>query len=340
MAVLAALMVLAASCAASAPTPVLVAIGAGLSGPAGMTATVYAKGLANAAAFAFDAQGRLWVATADYSDSGKDGVFVVDRAASTPTEVVTGLHTALGLAWYRGWLYVASTGRVDAYTDFDGHAFATHRTVLVLPSGVGESNALQVSPEGRLVMGVSAPCDHCSPPSPWSAAVLSFLPDGSDLRVEASGIRAPVGLAYFPGTSDLFVTMNQRDDLGARTPGDWLAVVRRGQAWHFPACFGQGGADCAGAPAPTAVLDKHAAVSDVAIVTGQLGPAVGTAALVAEWAPGKVQRVALVRRGSVYTGTVEPFLTGVKNPVAVILGPDRAVYVGDWSSGTIYRIQG
>jgi len=60
--------------------------------------------------------------------------------------------------------------------------------------------------------------------------VVSFLPDGSDLRVEAGGIRAPVGLAYYPGTNDLFVTMNQRDDLGAQTPGDWLAVVRAGQS--------------------------------------------------------------------------------------------------------------
>lgn len=336
-------MLLAESCGGAtagrrSSTPALGPIGAGLSGPAGVTAAVYARNLTNAAAFAFDPEGRLWVATADYSDSGKDGIFVVARAASPPAEVVTGLHTPLGLVWYQGWLYVSSTGRVDAYSGFDGRAFANRRSVLELPSGVGESNALQVSPDGRLVMGVSAPCDHCVPASTWSAAVLSFLPDGSDLRVEAGGIRAPVGLAYYPATSDLFVTMNQRDDLGSRTPGDWLAVVRRGQAWHFPACFGQGGADCEGVPAPVAVLDKHGAVSDVAIVTGQLGAAVGNAALVAEWAPGKVQRVALVRRGSTYGASVEPFLTGVKNPVAVVLGPDSAVYVGDWSSGTIYRI--
>ncbi len=42
---------------------------------------------------------------------------------------------------------------------------------------------------------------------------------GSDLRLYATRIRAPFGLAYFPGSSDLFASMNQRDDLGARTPG-------------------------------------------------------------------------------------------------------------------------
>jgi hypothetical protein len=52
----------------------LVSIGAGLSGPKELRATVYATGLKNAAAFAFDSEGRLWVATADYPDTGKDAV--------------------------------------------------------------------------------------------------------------------------------------------------------------------------------------------------------------------------------------------------------------------------
>ena len=39
----------------------LVPIGAGLRGPRGLEATVYATGLANMSAFAFDARGRLWV---------------------------------------------------------------------------------------------------------------------------------------------------------------------------------------------------------------------------------------------------------------------------------------
>ena len=46
----------------------LVSIGAGIHGPAGLRATVYAKGLPNVAAFAFDAQGRLWAAAAGLSN--------------------------------------------------------------------------------------------------------------------------------------------------------------------------------------------------------------------------------------------------------------------------------
>ena len=46
------------------------------------------------------------------------------------------------------------------------------------------------------------------------------------------------------------MTMNQRDDLGIRTPGDWLAVVRQGQSWGFPECYGQGGTVLRRRPAP------------------------------------------------------------------------------------------
>jgi glucose/arabinose dehydrogenase len=303
-----------------------------------MTAAVYATGLTNASAFAIDPEGRLWVATAGYSDKGTDAVYLVPSSGATPEKVIDGVSTPLGLLWYQGSLYVSSADGVVAFAGFAGSSFASQRTVVSFATGTGEPNGIALGPDGRIVLGISAPCDSCDPTSAWSASVLSFLPDGSDLRVEASGIRAPVGLAYYPGTSDLFVTMNQRDDLGEATPGDWLAVVSRGQDWGFPACYGQGGDACTGSPAPTAVLDKHAAVSGVAIVTGGLGSTIGPSALVAEWAQGKVLRVALAHDGTTWTGTVSTFLSGLQQPVPVLSGPDGAVYVGDWGTGIVYRI--
>src|SRR5207244_10967384 len=95
-----------------------------------------------------------------------------------------------------------------------GRHFRPRRVIVVGPVKGGENNNLALAPNGRVVMGISASCDHCVPSSRWSAAVVSFRPDGSDLRVVASGIRAPFGLAYKPGTSTLYPTINQRDDLG------------------------------------------------------------------------------------------------------------------------------
>ena len=91
----AAVMLVAASCGGSqGPGAGLVAIGAGLNGPPGLEA-----GLRKVSALAFDPQGRLWAATADISDRGHDGIYMVSAAGAQPVEVVAGLPTPLGLLW-------------------------------------------------------------------------------------------------------------------------------------------------------------------------------------------------------------------------------------------------
>ncbi len=304
-----------------------------------MEASVYAKGPATLATVVLDGHGRLWLTAAGLETHTEDGVYEISKPGAPAVKVISGLSDPLGLDWYDGELYVSSIGRVDAYGGFNGRSFATHRRILSGPVAGGENNILVMAPDGRFVMGVTASCDHCTPGSPFSGAVVSFRPDGSDLRVFAGRIRAPYGLAYVPGTSDLLVTMNQRDDLGAATPGDFLALVREGENWRSPGCYGQGGPACSGVPAPIAILDKHAAIGDVVIGSGQPVASAGSWALVTEWQSAKVQRVALSRAGSTYTGSVTPFLTGVHNPLALAFGPDGSLLVGDWATGTIYRIQ-
>jgi glucose/arabinose dehydrogenase len=301
----------------------LAPIGAGLSGPAGSSATVYATGLPAMSAFAFDSLGRLWITTSGATDHAHDGVYLVRKRGAAPVKVVGGLKGPLGLTWVGNRLYVASLGRVDAFSGLRGTRFARRRLILAEPSGHGWNNSIVLAPNGRLVMSISSACDHCAKASMWSASIVSFRPDGSDVRVYASRIRAGYGLAFVPGTSRLLVSMNQRDDLGARTPGDWLAFVRPGDDWRFPNCYGQGGSACAGVPTPLGVLDKHAAAGAVAVRR--------EAALVTEWQLGRVQRVGLA-------GLVTPYLSGLKNPLPIAVSPDGAVLVGDWGTGTIYRI--
>jgi glucose/arabinose dehydrogenase len=334
----AALVACTVSVASAETASASASIGAGLTGPSGLTATVHAKDLKHVSALATDAQGRLWVATAAASDAGKDAVYLVTAAGATPKKVVTDVHTPLGILWIGDTLYLSEADRVVALTGFDGTAFASRTTIVSFTDGTGELNGVAVGADGRMYVGISAPCDSCTPTETYSASVVSFRPDGSDLQVFASGIRAPVGLAFYPGTSDLFVTMNQRDDLGKRTPGDWLSVVRSGESWGFPSYYGQVGTKYESMPRPVAVLDEHAAVSGVAIVTGQLGSSVGTGAAVAEWTTGKVRLVRLTTRDDGYTGKTVSFLGGFANPVPVMLDTHGALFVGDWSRGKVYRI--
>jgi glucose/arabinose dehydrogenase len=343
-ALLAALALLLAGCGSggaktSTATTGRVSIGQGLQGPAGLRATVYATGLRNVSAFAFDASGRLWATTSAASDHSHDGVYLIPRAGAKPVRVISGVKGPLGLLWRGGRLYVTSLGRVDVFSGLHGARFATRKAVIVEPAGHGWNNAIVALPDGRLAMGISAACDHCVSTSRWSGTIVSFRPGGSGVRLFASGIRAPFGVIYDRVSGALLTSMNQRDDLGAKTPGDWLALVREGQNWRFPGCYGQGGSACRGVPAPLAVLDKHAAAGGVAIVSGQLGASVGHEALVTEWERGSVLGVALSRSATGYArGQAAPFLTGFKNPLPLAVTPGGALLVGDWTRGTIYRI--
>ena len=249
-----------------------------------MRATVYATGLRNVSAIAVDSRGRPWATTSAASDHSRDGLYLVAHRGAKPV-LVAHMTEPLGLVWDGSALFVAARGRVYAFTHLSGDRFANRSVILDGPDPKAANDTILVLPNGRLMMSVSATCDHCRQTSRYSAAIVTFDRDGSHLRVFASGIRDGYGLALYPGTSTPLVSINQRDDLGERTPGDWLAVVRQGQNWGFPTCWGQGGSACRGVPSPLAVLERHAGAGAVAVSDNS--------AIVPEWATGEVERVAL-----------------------------------------------
>ena len=189
-------------------------------------------------------------------------------------------------------------------------------------------------------MGVSATCDHCAPTSKWDGAIVSFRPNGSDLRLYASRIRAPVGLAYLPGTER---SVRQHEPAGqprrpdARTTG--CAIVQEGQDWRFPACYGQGGPACAG----RSKAGRRARQTRGRRRHRDSRPASSGRASVPRrsWPSGTWRRFygsPSRRPAPAIEGTVTPFLTGIRNPLALAIAPDRSLLVGDWATGKIYRI--
>ena len=70
-----------------------------------------------------DGSGRVWVATAAYSNTDSDRIYLVATAGATPIEVVAGLHTVLGLLWIGDSLLASSSAAVVAYSAFDGAHF-------------------------------------------------------------------------------------------------------------------------------------------------------------------------------------------------------------------------
>jgi glucose/arabinose dehydrogenase len=349
---LAHLVVLAAAAAAALAVP----CSAGAATAAPPPGQLVASGIPYASNLTFDDRGGMWVTSgAPFKQSG-DGVWYVPHAGAKPVHVIGGTLGALGLTWFNGRLYVASalspvTGIVARYSGFDGRRFA-HRRVVV-PSLAIRRHTLGTivpGPNRRLYVGVGAEQDALAGGHETSGTVVSFKGDGSDLRIEAKGLRGPFGLAFVPGTASLLVTDNGRDDLGARRPPDELNLVRdvtrAAPDFGFPDCYDQGGAACAATAAPLALLPAHAGVGGVAVSPDWGGR--GLTAFVAENgsilsgtdAGRELRRIELRRRpGGGYDARSAVFASGFgeQDPLGTAIGPGGALYVTLWGTGAVVR---
>jgi glucose/arabinose dehydrogenase len=340
IAVLAAVAAACAPASAAAPTPA----------PPGQ---LVASGIPFATNVTFDARGGMWVTSgAPFTQAG-DGVWYVAHAGAKPVHVIRGTLTALGLTWFRGRLYVASTlskvtGIVSRYSGFDGRRFA-HRRVIIpaISIGLHGLGTIAPGPNGRLYLGVGAEQDRLAGGHLTSGTLVSFK---GDLRIEAKGLRGPFGLAFVPGTASLLVTEDGRDDLGRHRPPDELNLVRdvtrAAPDFGFPDCYDQGGRACATTTAPIALLPAHAGVGGVAVTRDWGGR--GLTAFVAEngsLVPGvdaglEVRRIELRRRpGGGYDATDSVFATGFgeQDPLGTAIGPGGALYVTLFGTGAVVR---
>lgn len=343
----------------------LVAVPAlGITAPPGVRVSVAARGIPQPTAIAFDADGGMWVTSAGNVTAPSDGVWYVPRPGARPRQVVRRLFIALGLVWRDGVLYVSHVtpydssgpayprrrGRLLALTGWDGMRFHGSRAVLSgLPVGLHTMDNVVLGPDRLLYLGIGSRED-ARRGAPPSASVVRVDPDAARpvARVVARGLRNPYGLAFVPGTADLVVTDNGRDDLGDGRPPDEVNVVRTTgpvRDYGFPSCWGQGGPACRGTVPPLVRTRPHASTDGVAVAErfGRLGPSVFVAnngsSLFADPPTTGVQRIALARTASGYRGRLLPFASGFRrfDPLGAAIGPDGALYVTLWVSGRVVR---
>lgn len=328
---------------------------AAISAPRGFAVQSVASGAGQPTNIAFDPAGGIWTTSAGHTLAASDGVWYTPRRGARPRHVVKRLGSALGLVWFRGELYVSHvvpyssgrgghTGRVVAYSRFDGRRFARSRVVVKgIPTGLHRVDSIVAGPGGRLYLGVGSAGDVRAG-SKYGGTVVSFPPSGGGLRIEARGLRNPYGLAFAPDGATLLVSDNGRDDLGnARPPEELNQLVVTESAPHFgfPRCWGRGGGRCAGTRPPLAELAPHSAAGGVATAE-RFGP-YGPSAFVAEHG----STIAKPRTGAVVvrvplTGarsSARPFARGFRHfdPLGLALGRDGALYLTLWQSGRIVR---
>jgi glucose/arabinose dehydrogenase len=66
------------------------------------------------------------------------------------------------------------------------------------------------------------------------ARIFEFNPDGSGQKVYAWGIRNAVGIAFRPGTEELWMSTNERDEIGEDLPPDYISSVRPNGFYGWP----------------------------------------------------------------------------------------------------------
>jgi glucose/arabinose dehydrogenase len=295
--------------------------------PSGYRVEVFARGLERPTAMAFGPRGVLYV-------TQETGDVVSVQRGRRPRVILRGFRTPLGLDWHRGALFVSAQGTLWRIERGERRAIVRN-----LPFGRHQQDNV-LERRGRLYFGSGSTCDVCAERSRLSAAVLSVLPDGSDLRVVARGLRNPYGLAVAPRTGRLYASVNERDELGDNEPAETIVEIRPGRHFGWPRCWPshrlkrlQG--SCRGVTRPVAYLEPHSAPGGMAFWNGAL--------YVAEWGEylkrthgRKVTRVVLRpgRRAAVST-----FATGFEHPLAVAVDPRGGLLVADHGRGVIYRIR-
>jgi glucose/arabinose dehydrogenase len=305
-------------------------------------AEILTRGLTHPTAIAYGPDGRIYAT----EDVGKL-VAVTPRGAVQA--VAAELRTPLGLVWRGESLFVSEQGRMERF-DFAGGRVVKRRVVISgLPYHLHQQDNV-VLWHGRLYFGSGSTCDACRERSRLSAAILSMRPDGSDLRVEASGLRNPFGLALDPRTNRLYVTVNGRDHLGPAEPAELLVRFRHGANYGWPDCWGSARrhrleGSCGGVTQPVAYLEAHSSADGIVVYRGSSFPSRYRGDIyVAEWgqydstrAGRRVVRISLGPDGK--ATVVATFADGFDHPVALTVDQRGALLVADWGRSAIYRIQ-
>lgn len=165
-----------------------------------------------------------------------------DGTAETKTAFLENLTSPFGMALVGDTLYVANADAVVAFPYQTGQTRidAAPRRVAPLPAGRNHhwTKSLVASADGtRLYVGVGSNSnigENGLDEEAGRAAIHEIdIATGADC-VFASGLRNPVGLAWQPDSGRLWVSVNERDELGNDLVPDYMTSVTPGGFYGWP----------------------------------------------------------------------------------------------------------
>ena len=154
-----------------------------------------------------------------------------------------GLNSPIGMALVGDTLYIANSDALVKvpYHAGDTESHATPVQVTALPAGTINhhwTKSLLASRDGqKLYVGVGSNSnagDNGIAAEAERAAVWEIDPKTGSHKIFASGLRNPVGLAWEPDSGTLWVSVNERDELGDHLPPDYMTGLKQGAFYGFP----------------------------------------------------------------------------------------------------------
>ncbi len=301
-------------------------------------------------------------------DTNKDGV--LDQRETFLTE---GLNQPFGMLVIDNWFYVANTDALMRYP-FNPHETkitGPGQKIAALPAGKINQhwtrNIIANEDNSKIYIAVGSGTnigEEGMENEVMKATILEVNPDGSGLRIFASGLRNPVGMDWEPQTKTLWTAVNERDGLGNNLVPDYLTEVKEGGFYGWPySYFGQNidprvPKNIPGlvekAIVPDVPLGSHTASLGLAFYTGNTFPEkYKGGAFIGQhgsWNRDKLSgyKVIFVPFNNGKPGTPEDFLTGFivepskdevyGRPVGVTVMPDGSLLITDDKPNTIWRV--
>ena len=364
--------------------------------PAGFTVSLFADKLQFARFMALAPNGDVFLA----EPVSRDGRITIlrdadgDGIAERRETFATGLNRPFGLAFNRNYLYVGNNDSVVRFAYEAGQltAGAPPERIAVLPASDAAldqdtADRLKIplsqtrgynhwtrnvifNPAGtKLYVTIGSATNSTPENAPGAlerAAIHEYDPDGSGHRLFASGLRNPVGLAFFPGSTTLWTAVNERDHLGDDLVPDFITSVRDGGFYGWPYSYIGGHVDptvtpprpdlVAKAIAPDVLLTSHSAALGLLFYTGTQFPAEyrhnAFVALHGSINRSTLSGYSVVRvpfRNGRPSGPPEDFLTGFiarddeekqvwGRPVGLLQLADGSLLVSDDGGNRIWRI--
>lgn len=348
----------------------------------GFKVELYSSELDNPRLIRTAPNGDLFVAE---SGPGRIKVFRGVRDGGRPETMeifATGLRQPFGIAFYPPgsspeYVYVGNTNSVVRFPYKNGDLKARGPQQVIVPDlpsggllrgGGHRTRDVAFSLDGKkmyISVGSYSNVDDVDNNSTeyHRADVLEANPDGTGLRVYASGIRNAVGIAVNPQTGELWVSVNERDGLGDNLPPDYITHVQENGFYGWPWYYIGGNQDPRHKGkhpelrekviVPDVLLEPHNASLEMTFYSGRQFPSEYQGDIFAaehgSWNRAvrtgyEVIRVPL--KNGHATGEYEDFLTGFVTsdgkvwgrPVGVAVASDGSLLVSDDGSDSIWRV--